>query len=137
MVTADSCCRRQFKLYWVSTYRMFGTKADPISYNITYDCCTWYAQVYMVVCTDIFCVRVLATYTARELAQLSRIAQALKICADDLPPIAQALKTCADELSPIAQASKTCAKKLPPIAQAGGNMCSSCSSDSSSRGQMS
>ena len=40
-------------------------------------------------------------------------------------------------LSCIAQALKTCADELPPIAQAGGNMCSSCSSYSSSRGQMS
>ena len=49
----------------------------------------------MVVCIDIFCVRVLATYTAHELAQLPPIAQALKVCTDDLPTMAQALKTCA------------------------------------------
>ena len=38
-------------------------------------------------------------------------------------------------LSCVAQALKTYADELPPIAQAGGNMCSSCSSYNSSRGQ--
>ena len=64
----------------------------------------------MVVCVGIaiFCVLVLVTYTAHELAHLSPIAQALKTCADELSPKAQALKICADELPPIAHASKTC-----------------------------
>ena len=49
-------------------------------------------------------------------------------------PIAHPGKICADELSSMAQASKTCADELSPtgIAQAGENMCSSCSSYSSS-----
>ena len=74
----------------------------------------------MVVCVDVvlLCVLVLITYTARELAHISPIAQALKMCADELSPIAQAFETCADELSPIAQALKTCADELSPIAQA-------------------
>ena len=49
-------------------------------------------------------------------------------------PVAHPGKICADELSSMAQASKTCADELSPtgIAQAGENMCSSCSSYSSS-----
>ena len=90
----------------------------------------------MVICVGVVRVRYdihlnIQRYTARELAHLSSIAQALKICADELSPIAHALKTCADELPPIAQALKTCADELPPIAQAGGGRASLCSSYSS------
>ena len=42
-------------------------------------------------------------------------AQALKICADELPSIAQGGKPCADELSSIAQTFKTCADELPSL----------------------
>ena len=69
-----------------------------------------------------------------ELVHVAPIAHPGKICADELSSMAQASKTCADELSSMAQAFKTCADELSPtgIAQAGENMCSSCSSYSSS-----
>ena len=51
-----------------------------------------------------------------------------------IAPIAQPGQMGVDELSSIAQALKTCSDELTPIAQARGNMCSSCSSHSSSRG---